>query len=221
MAVRLTQRDDVELVMVGAPRPAADDLRAAIAHRGGAATVVAAADIIDCAGARVAILGEGAGEREHAQLALHCPDAVAVVTGARPLERTVAALRETEFPRARVIGVAGAPSAARLRARLAADEGVSPASVVLPPDWVTAGDEDPPGPALAAALAGEVLDAVLDDSRRVVLCAVRCDGEYGIDGAVVAAPVVLGAGGVRRIVEVALDDASLRRLRSSAAEASR
>ena len=32
------------------------------------------------------------------------------------------------------------------------------------------------------------------------------DGAYGLDGLYVGVPVVLGAGGVERIVEIALDD---------------
>jgi malate dehydrogenase len=49
-----------------------------------------------------------------------------------------------------------------------------------------------------------MLDAILNDRRRVLPCAVLLEGEYGIDGVVVGVPVVLGAGGVERIIEVAL-----------------
>jgi malate dehydrogenase len=49
-----------------------------------------------------------------------------------------------------------------------------------------------------------MVDAILRDQRRVLPCAVLLQGEYGIDGVVAGVPVVLGAGGVERIIEVAL-----------------
>jgi malate dehydrogenase len=49
-----------------------------------------------------------------------------------------------------------------------------------------------------------MVDSILNDRKRVLPCAVLLRGEYGIDGLVVGVPIVLGASGVERIIEVAL-----------------
>jgi len=49
-----------------------------------------------------------------------------------------------------------------------------------------------------------MVDSILNDRKRVLACAVLLKGEYGIDDLVVGVPVVLGAAGVERIIEVAL-----------------
>src|SRR5215208_8420367 len=55
-----------------------------------------------------------------------------------------------------------------------------------------------------AAATFEMVDAILRDRRRVLPCAVRLAGEYGIDGLFVGVPVVLGAGGLQRVIEIKL-----------------
>lgn len=57
-----------------------------------------------------------------------------------------------------------------------------------------------------ASSAIEMAEAYLLDKKRVLPCAAWVDGAYGLDGLYVGVPVVLGAGGVERIVEIALDD---------------
>ena len=57
-----------------------------------------------------------------------------------------------------------------------------------------------------ASSAIEMAEAYLLDKNRVLPCAAHVDGAYGLDGLYVGVPVVLGAGGVERIVEIALDD---------------
>jgi len=47
----------------------------------------------------------------------------------------------------------------------------------------------------------DVVEAIVMDRRRVFTCTVRCEGERGIDGEFAAVPVLLGAGGIREIVE--------------------
>ena len=61
---------------------------------------------------------------------------------------------------------------------------------------------------LAKAVDRGALDAELtaDDKKRVLPCAAWLDGEYGVDGLYVGVPAVIGAGGVERIVEIALND---------------
>ena len=57
-----------------------------------------------------------------------------------------------------------------------------------------------------ASSAIEMAEAYLLDKKRVLPCAAYVDGAYGLSGLYVGVPVVLGAGGVERIVEIALDD---------------
>jgi malate dehydrogenase len=55
-----------------------------------------------------------------------------------------------------------------------------------------------------AASTFEMVDAILHDRRRVLPCAVLLQGEYGVDGLFVGVPVVLGAGGLQRVIEITL-----------------
>jgi len=48
-------------------------------------------------------------------------------------------------------------------------------------------------------------EAYLRDKKRVLPCAACLDGQYGVRDLYVGVPVVIGAGGVERIVEIALD----------------
>jgi malate dehydrogenase len=57
-----------------------------------------------------------------------------------------------------------------------------------------------------AASTFEMVDAILRDRRRVLPCAVLLSGEYGVDGLFVGVPVVLGAGGMQRVIEIKLTD---------------
>ena len=50
----------------------------------------------------------------------------------------------------------------------------------------------------------EMAEAILKDSKRVLPCAAYLEGEFGINGCFIGVPVVLGAGGVERIVEFKL-----------------
>jgi malate dehydrogenase len=59
-----------------------------------------------------------------------------------------------------------------------------------------------------AASGVAMAEAYLKDQKRVLPCAANLTGQYGVDGLYVGVPVVIGAGGVERIVEIALDDAA-------------
>ncbi|MDG4576745.1 MAG: malate dehydrogenase [Defluviicoccus sp.] len=50
-------------------------------------------------------------------------------------------------------------------------------------------------------------EAYLNDQKRVMPCAAYCSGQYGLNGLYVGVPVVIGAGGVEKIVEIELDAA--------------
>ena len=57
-------------------------------------------------------------------------------------------------------------------------------------------------PASSAILMAE---AYLKDKKRLLPCAAWLDGQYGVKGMYVGVPVILGAGGVERVVEIALN----------------
>jgi len=59
-------------------------------------------------------------------------------------------------------------------------------------------------PAISAITMAE---AYLQDKKRVLTCSAYLDGEYGVKGLFVGVPVVIGQGGVERVLEVELDAA--------------
>ena len=62
----------------------------------------------------------------------------------------------------------------------------------------------------------EMVDAILLDQKRQLPCAALLEGEYGIDGIYMGVPVILGAGGVEKVVELELTDEETRGLHASA-----
>ncbi|MGQ9499518.1 MAG: malate dehydrogenase [Dissulfurimicrobium sp.] len=73
-------------------------------------------------------------------------------------------------------------------------------------------------PGLAAI---EMAESILKDQRRVLPCAVYLDGEFGIKGVFLGAPVVLGAHGIERILEFSLTPEEYDALQESASEVKR
>jgi malate dehydrogenase len=61
-----------------------------------------------------------------------------------------------------------------------------------------------------------MVDSILNDRKRVLPCAVLLRGEYKIDGLVMGVPIILGASGVERIIEVSLTEPELSALHASA-----
>jgi malate dehydrogenase len=61
-----------------------------------------------------------------------------------------------------------------------------------------------------------MVDAIVLDEKRVLPCTAYLEGEYGIDGLYMGVPVVLGAGGIERIVELDLDEGEQTALKASA-----
>ena len=49
-----------------------------------------------------------------------------------------------------------------------------------------------------------MVEAIVRDKKRLIPCAAYCDKEYGVGGYYVGVPVILGAGGVERIIELEL-----------------
>jgi len=58
-----------------------------------------------------------------------------------------------------------------------------------------------------AASAIAMAEAYLKDKKRVLPAAVQLNGEYGVSGLYIGVPVVLGAGGVEKVVEVKFTEA--------------
>src|SRR3546814_6392773 len=52
----------------------------------------------------------------------------------------------------------------------------------------------------------EMAEAYLKDTKRVLPCAAYLSGEYGVNDLYVGVPVVIGAGGVAKVVELKLGD---------------
>jgi malate dehydrogenase len=67
-----------------------------------------------------------------------------------------------------------------------------------------------------ASSVARMVDSILNDRKRVLPCAVLLSGEYKIDGLVVGVPIVLGATGVEKIIEVKLTDDEQAALLTSA-----
>ena len=57
-----------------------------------------------------------------------------------------------------------------------------------------------------AAATAQMVEAIVRDKKRVLPCAAYCDQEYGVGGYYVGVPVVLGAAGVERIIELELTE---------------
>jgi malate dehydrogenase len=53
-----------------------------------------------------------------------------------------------------------------------------------------------------SASAVQMAEAILKDQKRILPCAAYCDKEYGVGGYFVGVPVMLGAAGVEKIIEI-------------------
>lgn len=56
------------------------------------------------------------------------------------------------------------------------------------------------------AAAAQMVEAIALDQNRIFPCAVKPDGEYGIDDIFIGLPVKLGEGGIKEVIEVDLND---------------
>lgn len=66
------------------------------------------------------------------------------------------------------------------------------------------------------AAAAEMVEAIVKDSGRVLPCAVHLNGQYGLNGLFIGAPVRLGRNGVEEIIEVELNAEEKNMLEKSA-----
>ena len=67
-----------------------------------------------------------------------------------------------------------------------------------------------------AVSAIEMAESYLKDQKRVLPCAALLNGEYGYKGLYIGVPVVIGKGGVEKIIEIELTDAEKQALSVSA-----
>jgi malate dehydrogenase len=68
-----------------------------------------------------------------------------------------------------------------------------------------------------ATAAIEMAEAYLRDQKRVLPCAAFLSGQYGVRGIYVGVPVVIGAKGVEKIVEISLSQSEMSDFRESVA----
>ena len=66
-----------------------------------------------------------------------------------------------------------------------------------------------------SASAVEMAEAILKDKKRILPCAAYLEGEYGIDGYYMGVPVLLGKGGVEKVIEIKLTDDEKKQLNHS------
>jgi malate dehydrogenase len=55
-----------------------------------------------------------------------------------------------------------------------------------------------------AAAVAQMVEAIVRDKKRLIPCAAYCEKEYGVGGYYVGVPVILGAGGVEKVIELKL-----------------
>ena len=68
-----------------------------------------------------------------------------------------------------------------------------------------------------AAASVDMARAILNDEKRLLAASALCEGEYGIDNLYIGVPVILGADGVEKIIELKLTDEESAMLKNSAA----
>ena len=71
-----------------------------------------------------------------------------------------------------------------------------------------------------AAAAIRMAESFLGDKKEILPCAAYLEGEYGLDGIYMGVPVQIGAGGVEKVIEVALNEAETEEVKVSASHVS-
>jgi len=66
-----------------------------------------------------------------------------------------------------------------------------------------------------AAACAQMVEAIVRDKKRLIPCAAYCDKEYDVGGYYVGVPVILGASGVERIVQLNLDSQEMSDFQNS------
>ena len=73
------------------------------------------------------------------------------------------------------------------------------------------------GSAFYAPAASTILmvEAILRDKKRLMPCSAYLEGEYGLNGIYFGVPVIIGSGGVEKVIELSLNDAEMALVRAS------
>ena len=66
-----------------------------------------------------------------------------------------------------------------------------------------------------AAATTQMVEAIVRDKKRLIPCAAYCDQEYGVGGYYVGVPVVLGSGGIEKIIELKLNEREMADFQNS------
>ncbi len=66
------------------------------------------------------------------------------------------------------------------------------------------------------AAASSVVEAVINDQKRIIPCSCLLDGEYGQSDICIGVPAVIGANGIEKIVEIELNDEEKAAFKASA-----
>ena len=69
-----------------------------------------------------------------------------------------------------------------------------------------------------AAGAVKMAEAILNDSKSIMSCCAYCNSEYEIGGAFIGVPVMLGANGVEKVIELDLNDSEKSQLDTSVSQ---
>src|SRR5918911_909660 len=240
-AQRLAERDYADVVLVdiveGLPQGKALDLNQSGPVVGYEAQVVGTNGYEETAGSEIVVITSGSPRKPgmsrddllevnksivadvSAQVRDRSPDAIVIVV-TNPLDAMChVAFDTTQFPRQRVVGMAGVLDSARFRTFLAWELGVSVRDVT---GFVLGGHGDTMVPVVSYSnVAGipirqKLVDSIVLDQKRILPCAAMCQGEFGVDGLFVGVPCLLGRDGIEKIVEIELEDDEREQLRSSA-----
>lgn len=180
------------------------------------------------------------------QVIVYAPEAI-IITVSNPLDAiTYVALKTGDYPRNRVIGMAGILDSSRMETfisqklgfgygqvtasvmgghgdgmvplpRYSSVNGVALTDLLTPLEIEEIIEKTRHGGAQIVGYMGtsayyapanstvKMIEAILGDSRAIFPCAVLLDGEYGYHDTVNGVPVVLGANGVEKIVELPLN----------------
>ena len=60
-------------------------------------------------------------------------------------------------------------------------------------------------------------EAIIKDKKRLLPCSAYLSGQYGINDIYIGVPIIIGANGVEKIIELKLTDDELKALQGSAA----
>ncbi len=192
------------------------------------------------------------------QVVKNSPNCILIVVS-NPLDAMVqTAFRTSEFPKERVIGMAGVLDSARFRTFIGMELNVSvenihafvlgghgdtmvplprystvsgiPITELLPKetiDRLVQRTRDGGAEIVAllktsawyapASAIVEMVDAILNDRKKILPCAAFLEGQYGINGMYVGVPVKLGSKGIEQIIEITLTMEEKAALQKSAA----